>query len=86
MIEECKHPQLGLTLGFWGRYNEHFNMQSRVHKRECFNSNKLQSGRIGDYPGWGYPVVDYLMALHLPNVIAAIQLEELVYSTLSANV
>lgn len=61
-------------------------MQSHVHKRECFNIYKLQNGRIGDYPGWGYPMVDYLMALHLYNVIAAKQLKELVSFNLSAAV
>jgi len=62
---------------FWVRYNEHFYMQSHAHKTECFNRYKLQSGRIGDYPGWGYQMVDYLMALHLHNVMAATQWEHL---------
>lgn len=74
------------VLCFLGPFNEHFYMQSHVHKRECFNSYKLQSGRRGDYPGWGYSMVDCLMALHLHNVMAATQPEELVFCTLSAAV
>lgn len=64
------------VLSFWWCYNEHFYMQSHVHKRVHFNSYKLQNGKIGDYSGLGYPVVDYLMALHLHNLMAATQLEE----------
>lgn len=48
----------------WSR-NEHFYMQSHVHKGECFNSYKLQNGRIGDYPVLG------LSNGGLPNGIAS---------------
>lgn len=37
--------------------------------------------RIGDYPGWGYVMVDYLMILLLHNIIASALLEDLVSLT-----
>lgn len=37
--------------------------------------------RIGDYPGWGYVMVDCLMILQLHNVMASALLEDLVSLT-----
>lgn len=37
--------------------------------------------RIGDYPGWGYVMVDCLMILLLHNIIASVLLEDLVSLT-----